>query len=317
MQNQSFEKLPHIYRPYHFPSDFPIWAFLGDYWKLDTLPPKYLHFHNALEIGHCIDGEGLFFHKSLGTYTFESDAFSISYPQVPHIACAQNTKASWEYLFIDLQNFPINNPIYTPELLRIFSMPQRVLPIITAQTMPFLHDYLKQLFMEMHEKKAFYQNAVSGLLIAIISELNHHTTLTESSDSQEDTHAYSYISKALDYIYEHYSENISIQEIATYCHISESHFRRLFVSIVGISPLDFIHHHRINQACNLLQKNQYPINTIAHKVGYKTLSSFNRQFQQYLNTSPRNWQKQNCTETQSNRDVLSFDHLKTKYIFNI
>ena len=46
MQKQSFDKIPYMYRPYDFTSQFPILAFIGDNWKTDISTPKFLHFHN-------------------------------------------------------------------------------------------------------------------------------------------------------------------------------------------------------------------------------------------------------------------------------
>lgn len=316
MQNQSFEKIPYTYRPYYFPSDFPVWAFLGDYWKVENGIPQFLHFHNALEIGHCLNGKGSFLHRSVGEHPFHADDFSIIYPQNPHISYAENEPSAWEYMFIDLQKFANLNPVYPQQVMRLFFMPQRISPIINARNMPLLYSHLTQIFREMHEKKAFYQNAVSGLLLSVISELHHQTTLAVSSDSRESAHSYSYISSVLEYIYEHYKESLSISKLARYCHVSESHFRRLFHTIVGISPLDFIQHYRIQQACNLLQQNQLSVRAISEQVGYTTLSSFNRQFQQFMNCSPREWKKNHLAETGSH-DVLSFDDDETKHIFKI
>ncbi|MGN0316037.1 MAG: helix-turn-helix domain-containing protein [Fusicatenibacter sp.] len=316
MQNRSLKKVPYIYRPYYFPSDFPVWAFLGDYWKVHPGTPQSLHFHNALELGHCIRGEGTLYHISLGEHSFETDDFSIFYPQSLHASSARKEPSSWEYIFIDLQKFANTNPAFFKELLQIFYIPQQISPIITARSMPLLHSHFDHIFQEMHEKKTFYQNAVSGLFISVVSELHLYALQTESLAAEENAYSYSYICNALNYIYEHYNERISIRQLAEYCHLSESHFRRLFLSIVGISPLDFIQHYRIQQACDLLQQNQDPISSIAAKVGYTTLSSFNRQFQQYLNLSPQKWQKQHLV-SQRNHDVLSFHHSDTKHIFDI
>lgn len=61
MQKQSFQRFPIRYRPYDFPSRFPVLAFLGDNWTISVNSPEYLHFHNGLEIGHCISGNGQLF----------------------------------------------------------------------------------------------------------------------------------------------------------------------------------------------------------------------------------------------------------------
>ena len=61
MQKRSYQQLPCRYRPYDFPSAFPVLAFLGDYWQIDSAAPQYLHFHNGLEIGRCLGQDTLLY----------------------------------------------------------------------------------------------------------------------------------------------------------------------------------------------------------------------------------------------------------------
>lgn len=316
MQKQSFGEIPYLYRPYDFSSEFPVYAFFGDYWKIQPHQPKMLHFHNAVEIGFCVDGEGILYHGKDSRDSYHSGDFSIIFPQVPHIATATKSPASWEYLFIDAKSLLKNRTADTSQLWQIFYMLQRIPFIIKKDTSPEIHYYLSLIFQEFYDKKPFYQDAVLGLLISLFAELNRITTNIECTDMTESQGAFSYIHKALSYIYEHYTEPISIQDLSSYCCISESHFRRIFKSVVGISPLEYIQHYRIQQACHYLHLNQEPVNRIAEKVGFTSLSSFNRQFQQYLHLSPTAWRKEHLA-TPDSHEVHSYEDSHTKHIFQI
>lgn len=319
MQKQSFEQIPYMYRPYDFPSQFPVLAFLGNYWKVDTSQPQFFHFHNALEIGCCLSGKGSLFYKNAEEFSYEAGDYSIIFPHTPHITTAGQEPASWEYLYIDPKQLLDTNSPYTSQLWQVFYMLQRVPPIINIirrGEFSLLHYYLSRIFQEFHEKKPLYQNAVLGLLISFFAELNRITVNIEFADGSEKEGTYSYIRNALSYIYENYNKPISIKELSLYCCISESHFRRLFHSVVGISPLEYIQHYRIQQACHWLYLNQEPINVIAHKVGYNSLSSFNRQFQQYMHISPTVWQKEHLSIPYKH-EVLSYEESDTRHIFKI
>ncbi len=77
----------------------------------------------------------------------------------------------------------------------------------------------------------------------------------------ESEDGYSYIRNALTFMYGHYKEAFSVRELASHCCISESHLRRLFKNMVGISPLECLQHYRIQQACHLIHLNQKPVNS--------------------------------------------------------
>ncbi len=314
MQKQSFGNIPYPYRPYDFPSDFPVYAFLGNFWKTELTKPDFLHFHNGIEIGRCLDGRGmLYFNEEVSSCA--TGDFSVIFPQTPHIHVAADIPIFCEFIYVDVKAL-LNKSPYTDQLWQIFYIPQKIPPIIRQGENSNLYCYLTNIFREFHEKRPLYRDAVISLLIALFAELNRIALDAVLESDSESEGAASYIRKSLSYIYEHYNEPITISSLSSYCCISESHFRRIFKAAVGISPLEYIQHYRIRQACHYLVRRELPINLVAQKVGYATLSSFNRQFQQYMNVSPSVWLKENAA-FRDNHEVRSYGEPGTKHIFQI
>ena len=88
-----------------------------------------------------------------------------------------------------------------------------------------------------------------------------------------------------------YMEDIRIGDLAKACHISETHFRRVFTSYMHMSPLEYINKVRIQTACEILKKTDESIADIAYKCGFTTNSTFNRNFRQLMGMSPAEWRK--------------------------
>mgnify|MGYP004578781891 CR=1 FL=1 len=99
------------------------------------------------------------------------------------------------------------------------------------------------------------------------------------------------ISRSIDYISQCYMEDIRIGDLAKACHISETHFRRVFTSYMHMSPLEYINKVRIQTACEILKKTDESIADIAYKCGFTTNSTFNRNFRQLMGMSPAEWRK--------------------------
>ena len=99
------------------------------------------------------------------------------------------------------------------------------------------------------------------------------------------------IAPAVAYIAENYMEEISVEKLSYLCHVSTSHFRRLFKQVLGWSPLDYIQIVRIDRACVLLYNCDYSITDIGLQVGYPSSSSFNRQFRRIHGISPSQWRQ--------------------------
>ena len=100
------------------------------------------------------------------------------------------------------------------------------------------------------------------------------------------------IMPAILYIISHYDTDVQASELAEMCHLSEGHMRRLFVSALGYSPLEYLHRIRINYACALLHSDSgQSVCSIAEEVGYTTLSSFYRRFKKYVGCMPGEYEK--------------------------
>lgn len=99
------------------------------------------------------------------------------------------------------------------------------------------------------------------------------------------------VSRSLDYISDHYREQIKVGDIAKRLHLSETHFRRVFTQYMGVSPLEYINMVRIRSACEYLIKTDDSIAAIAEKCGYYTSSTFNRNFHKTVGMTPEEWRK--------------------------
>lgn len=101
------------------------------------------------------------------------------------------------------------------------------------------------------------------------------------------------IAPALKYISENYMNPVSMDMVACRCNFSLSHFRALFEAAMHMSPSEYLYSVRIKMASILLVNLDIPILEVSMKVGYPTLSSFNRHFRKIMGMSPREWKNKN------------------------
>lgn len=99
------------------------------------------------------------------------------------------------------------------------------------------------------------------------------------------------IRPALEYIKKHFSEPITIRQLAAEVHLSESYFMNQFQKHVGFSALEYLSHFRINQACLLLNSTSKNVMEIAMDCGFRNISNFNRQFRRITGCSPTEYRK--------------------------
>lgn len=96
------------------------------------------------------------------------------------------------------------------------------------------------------------------------------------------------------YIHEHYSEKISIQELAGAAYLSERECFRVFHDYLHMTPVEYIKSYRLQKACQMLEKGQESLTEISHACGLGSSSYFGKVFREYANCTPleyrRKWQ---------------------------
>lgn len=90
------------------------------------------------------------------------------------------------------------------------------------------------------------------------------------------------------YIQEHYSEDISLVRLADEFFISKSHLSRIFKKMTGVTINAYTSHIRILKAKEFLVKG-YSVNIVSEKVGFKSPSHFISTFEKFIGMSPKKY----------------------------
>ena len=281
------------FRYYQMPAGSPILALLGQKWiqhygeNID-----YLHFHNYLEIGFCYEGQG---RMLLGEeeVRFSGREFSVIPPNYPHTTDSDlGTISRWEYLFIDVEGFLrsfLDTPVKADKVIqRIYSkalfLEENQSPSISAKILKIMNI--------MRDGEEFYLEEAKGILASLLVEIARLNRRSEEERVEEEKGKLTnMITRVQDFVSYHYMEDIKVEDLAKSCHISETHFRRVFTSYMKMSPLEYINTVRINTACELLETTDAPVADVAHKCGFTTNSTFNRNFKQLMGVTPLEWRK--------------------------
>jgi AraC-like DNA-binding protein len=89
-----------------------------------------------------------------------------------------------------------------------------------------------------------------------------------------------------DFIKNHYSEKLTLEEIARKSGYSKYHFERLFKSFTNETFYQYLNNVRINNAEQLIKEHNISITEAAYRCGFSTISSFIRMFKIHNNCTP-------------------------------
>lgn len=101
------------------------------------------------------------------------------------------------------------------------------------------------------------------------------------------------VADAIDYIYVHLMERITIQDLAAAVCVSPSHLSRIFKSETGITVSEYIRQRKIDMAKNLLRFSSYDFVEIATMLSYSSQSHFIQHFRSQVGMTPKAYRDQN------------------------
>lgn len=119
------------------------------------------------------------------------------------------------------------------------------------------------------------------------------------------------VNTAIDFMRINLDKNISLDELSNTAHLSKFHFHRIFHSISGISPGDYLKQLKLERAkFQLASSNKVSITELAYGLGFSSVSSFCKSFKKSKKKSPLDWRK-DYLEKHSN--IGHYDYSKDKY----
>ena len=91
---------------------------------------------------------------------------------------------------------------------------------------------------------------------------------------------------ARDYMHAHLEQPLTLEETAAVAALSPYHFLRSFRALFGETPHQYLTRLRIGRAKQLLRRDETPVTSICHEVGFSSLGSFSSLFKRRVGVSP-------------------------------
>lgn len=155
---------------------------------------------------------------------------------------------------------------------------------VTSKT-PRLADCISRLLQALHNKleaEALIEGILEELYFLILTSPQGQILVNFAT--QDGT--YYKVTKAVNFVNEHFDEKISVEQLADIAGMSTSAFHRAFKQSITDSPLQYIKKVRLNRAKNMLVKDGVSASEAALQVGYESISQFSREFKRYFGLPP-------------------------------
>lgn len=114
-----------------------------------------------------------------------------------------------------------------------------------------------------------------------------------NSDNEDSSPVSKSVYLALDYIYYHLHEKITLEDIGRHVHMSPNYLNSLFKKEKGCTIQTYIKYKRIEAAKNMLLYSDYSESAISEFLAFSSTSYFIKTFREVTRLTPREYQKKN------------------------
>ena len=151
------------------------------------------------------------------------------------------------------------------------------------------HEGINRLFLEIEQeaqKKLSYSKILIGAkLVEVLSLMMRHFDIAEQSNVKMGSDMY----RVLEYIDEHYRNDISQQQVADLVNMSATAFSRYFTKCMGVGFAAYIMQKRIQFAIHLLKTSDKTVLEVALESGFNNTASFYKAFKKITNLNPKDY----------------------------
>lgn len=258
-----------------------------------------LHWHYYSEILYMIKGAMTINCNSKSAVIRQGDLCYIYPLQLHEVAQAQaaegegTERAEAEYAVIKFNLHAMNiPPAYLSRFYDLFlrrTQEEDFCMIITEENLGGIHvaELVDNTVKEYMEKSEFYSLQIQANLYTLLTALARKTEKSGHTSRERQMDTVFSFGHILEYIDAHSGESLEIRELAEICHMSYSHFAKLFRENYGCSCKEYITLIRLGKAQDLLLHTDYDLNYIAQETGFFDCSHFIRTYKKWKGITPK------------------------------
>ncbi len=99
------------------------------------------------------------------------------------------------------------------------------------------------------------------------------------------------IAACQEWLGEHYQEHSPVAAMVALSGLAERSFKRRFTEATGMAPIEYVHTLRLEEAKQLLETTDMPVEVVANETGYEDGSFFRRLFRRKVGMTPADYRR--------------------------
>lgn len=251
---------------------------------------KRFHTHDYLEILCILSGRGGY-HINEEYISVEAGDILIFNPGVYHEAIVSDKENIMTEFFIGITDFQFKG--MEKNHLQLKNCNYLFHPDLKLRTR--IMKLCNEIAIENHDcqrGRYFMLKAYATQLLLYVIREQLEPICPQKGYTFESTSKTYIVEQIINYMDQHYSEKISLDQIAKNMYLSPFYISKIFKSEVGEAPINYLINVRMEKAKEILEKySDISIQKVAAEVGYEDAYHFSKLFKKHYGVSPSKYMK--------------------------
>ncbi|MEO8428068.1 MAG: AraC family transcriptional regulator [Verrucomicrobiota bacterium] len=157
----------------------------------------------------------------------------------------------------------------------------------SASLAPLLRAGFESMIHEFEQKRFGHEIRLRTLLLEMLVQmLRWEQQQGRELKTAASTSGWEHVERALNFLREHFAEDVYARNLAAAAGVSESRLKALFHEVLGMPWTHYLRGYRIHRAAATLGEPGHTILETSLSVGFQSLSHFNASFRSIMGVSP-------------------------------
>ncbi len=248
-----------------------------------------LHWHDEMEIIHVAEGSMVVSIQNEEIILYEGDLAFVQ-PQLVHsIRQHDDNKARYFNILFRFSLLETNERdlCYEKYFLPIYSSRQIIPKYLSRDD--DLNKKITPYVRQLTDMRRLSEDGIELLIKSCLLGIMHYIfTEIKPKNAQENyiENLYSRLKRSIELVENRYDDNLTVEEAASVCNFSPSHFSKMFRQLTGTSFTQYLKNYRLEIASKKLKEKSMTVSRVAMECGFNNLSYFTRAFRQKYGVAP-------------------------------
>jgi YesN/AraC family two-component response regulator len=260
----------------------------------DNVSMPHHHFHIGYEIYYLLSGKRYYFIQDR-TYHITKGTLVIINSHELHRTASTDT-LGYERIVINFNErfLTVENELTNKALRQFYNRinDNHCLVINLSEKQQFqIENILSLMIDEIGAKRSGFEAFIQAYLMQLVLTVNRYLDNLYPEQFRHLSSKHESVSGIIGYINKHFQQHLKISDISEKFFISPYYFSRIFKDATGFTFVEYLNSLRVKESQKLLLNTNMKINTICKKVGFGSVSQYNRVFKKITGISPREYRK--------------------------